>query len=66
MAMANQAAIQLLGYKSEEELINTHPTELSPPYQDDGSSSQDRADDMMNIAYATGHNRFDWFSMGSA
>ena len=58
--MANQAAIQLLGYKSEEELINTHPTELSPPYQDDGSSSQDRADDMMNIAYATGHNRFDW------
>ncbi|MDH3354185.1 MAG: PAS domain S-box protein, partial [Chromatiales bacterium] len=58
--MANQAAVNLLGYNSEDELTHTHPSELSPPIQSDGQPSMEKADEMMRIAYETGHNRFDW------
>ena len=58
--MANQAAVYLLGYDSKKELINTHPAELSPSLQDDGSSSREKSEKMMRMAYETGYNRFDW------
>jgi len=58
--MANQAALNLLGYATEEELANTHPSELSPPLQGDGTPSLEKAEEMMRIGYETGYNRFEW------
>ena len=33
----NNATIEILGYKSKEELFNVHPSKLSPEYQPDES-----------------------------
>ena len=35
----NEAAISTLGYASREELLNVHPSKLSPPRQPDGQES---------------------------
>jgi len=58
--MANQAAVTLLGYGSEKELINIHPSKLSPPLQADGISSRDKAEEMMHQTYENGYSRFEW------
>ncbi len=58
--VANQAAVTLLGFKSKEELVNTHPSELSPPFQNDGMPSLEKAEEMMHKAYEKGFNRFEW------
>ena len=56
----NQAAVKQLGYESVEQLMNTHPSILSPPKQPDGEDSFSKAERMMSIAYARGVNRFEW------
>lgn len=58
--MANQAASRLLGCGSVDELVNTHPARLSPAQQPDGQASQDKAEQMMEIAYRSGYHRFEW------
>src|SRR5690606_29054912 len=40
----NQAAVDLLGYDSVEELTSLHPLEMAPEYQPDGSKTSDRYD----------------------
>ena len=57
---ANQAAVTMLGYDSEQQMINTHPAELSPEYQLDGKKSLEKANEMYALAYKQGHNRFEW------
>ncbi|MCK5335420.1 MAG: PAS domain S-box protein, partial [Gammaproteobacteria bacterium] len=57
---ANKAAARVLGYETEKELINTHPSELSPEVQIDGLSSYDKANEMMALAYKNGFHRFEW------
>lgn len=61
--IANKAAAQMLGYETQEELINTHPSVLSPEVQTDGVSSYDKANEMMAIAYKNGFHRFEWNHM---
>ncbi|MCW9079582.1 MAG: diguanylate cyclase, partial [Gammaproteobacteria bacterium] len=61
--MANQAASRLLGYATVQELFDTHPARLSPELQPDGRASRDKADEMMETAYATGYHRFEWMHM---
>lgn len=56
----NQAAVNFLGFKSKEEIINIHPSKISPPYQPDGQSSDEKSKKMMDIAYQNGYHRFEW------
>jgi len=56
----NQATVEMLRYKSKEELLETHPSELSPPFQPDGQPSFEKADEMMKLAYKNGTHRFEW------
>ncbi|PJA99853.1 MAG: hypothetical protein CO128_02160 [Ignavibacteriales bacterium CG_4_9_14_3_um_filter_30_11] len=56
----NQATVSMLRYNSKEELLNTHPSELSPEIQPDGKPSFDKAEEMMHIAYERGSHCFEW------
>jgi diguanylate cyclase (GGDEF)-like protein/PAS domain S-box-containing protein len=56
----NEAAIRTLGYTNREELLNVHPSKLSPPSQPDGEDSFTKAERMMAIAKDRGLHRFEW------
>jgi len=56
----NNAAATLLGYSDKNDLLDTHPSELSPKYQPDGELSYNKAEDMMNTAVEKGLHRFEW------
>ncbi len=56
----NDAAVKHLGYSSREELLNLHPSELSPHKQPDGEESFIKAERMFSITKKIGQNRFEW------
>lgn len=56
----NDATIRMLRYKNKEELLDSHPSDLSPDRQPDGSSSYVKANEMMRIAFERGSHRFEW------
>lgn len=56
----NQATVRMLRYSQKSELLDTHPSELSPERQPDGRLSHEKADEMMDIAYEKGSHRFEW------
>ena len=56
----NQAAVTMLGYGSKTELMDTHPSRLSPQFQPDGEESFSKAERMMALACVKGSNRFEW------
>lgn len=56
----NDAAVRTLGYASHDELLNLHPSKLSPPRQADGEDSFAKAERMMAIARSKGGHRFEW------
>jgi PAS domain S-box-containing protein len=56
----NQATVDMLGFNTKEEVLNTHPSVLSPEFQPDGQSSQTKADQMMALAHQHGSHRFEW------
>ncbi len=56
----NQSALKYLGYKSKRDLLNIHPSEISPEFQSDGQSSKEKADKIMKIAEKNGYHRFYW------
>ena len=56
----NNSTVKLLRYKSKDELLNTHPSDISPEFQADGSSSFEKAEKMMLVAMQKGSNRFEW------
>jgi len=56
----NDAAISILGYSNREELLNVHPSKLSPAIQPDGEDSFAKAERMMAIAKDKGLHRFEW------
>jgi len=58
--LANEAAADILGYSTVEELTEIHPSELSPPNQPDGENSFEKANRMMEAAYDKGYYRFEW------
>lgn len=59
-ALANEAAAQMLGYDSCEELANTHPWQISPKLQPNGRSSESRGHEMLGIVNQAGRHRFEW------
>lgn len=56
----NEAAVTTLCYPSRDELLNVHPSRLSPPRQADGEDSYLKAERMMTLAQANGLHRFEW------
>ncbi|MDP3313865.1 PAS domain S-box protein [Lutibacter sp.] len=56
----NKATVDLLGYKTKEEFLNTHPSKLSPEIQPDGRSSHIKAEEMIVAAFKNGTHRFEW------
>jgi PAS domain S-box-containing protein len=56
----NQATVEMLRYASKEELLRTHPSQLSPATQPDGRDSFTKANEMIAIAFEQGSHRFEW------
>lgn len=56
----NKAALDMLNCSSKEDIVSVHPSQLSPVYQPDGKFSSEKADQMIEIAFKTGANRFEW------
>ena len=56
----NEATVKMLRYRSRDELLQTHPSELSPEFQPDGRPSFEKANEMIAIAFERGSHRFEW------
>lgn len=58
--LANNAVVSMLGYETPAQVLHMHPSKLSPKLQSDGSSSVEKANDMMQQGYRQGYHRFEW------
>jgi len=56
----NRATVEMLRYHDKQQLLETHPSELSPPVQHDGCDSYEKANEMIRIALEKGSHRFEW------
>lgn len=56
----NQSVVDMLGYSNKEELLHTHPSQLSPAKQPNGRFSHEGANEMIKIALEKGANHFEW------
>lgn len=56
----NRATVEMLRYHDKQQLLETHPSELSPPVQRDGRNSYKKANEMIRIAFEKGSHRFEW------
>jgi PAS domain S-box-containing protein len=55
----NEQAVQMMGYDNKQALLK-HPGDLSPPYQPDGQSSIEKANEMMTQCLQKGSSKFEW------
>jgi PAS domain S-box-containing protein len=56
----NQAAIELIGAENKQQLLNTRPEDLSPPFQPDGARSVDKSAEIIAIVERQKTVRFEW------
>jgi len=56
----NPATVALLGGRNRAQVLQTHPSDLSPETQPDGRLSREKADEMIAIAFERGSHRFEW------
>ena len=56
----NEQIVKMLRANSKEEILNSHPSQLSPEFQPDGRKSQEKADEMISLAIENGYNNFQW------
>ena len=56
----NQATLDMFHFNTKEEFLGKHPSELSPPIQNDGVNSMDAANLNIEKAYEEGKNFFEW------
>lgn len=56
----NQAAVEMIGANSKEQLLNLHPAQLSPEKQPDSSYSLQKANENNALAISRGNLRFEW------
>jgi diguanylate cyclase (GGDEF)-like protein/PAS domain S-box-containing protein len=54
----NSAALQMFGYSAGTQM--THPADISPPNQPDGTPSRVAAEQKMATAFLNGKERFEW------
>ena len=60
---ANQAAARVYGFDSVEDLVNLHPTAISPEFQPDGRDSASKSNEMIGLAFEKGIHRFEWMNI---
>ncbi len=56
----NDTVVKMLGAKNKEQIINTHPAEISPPQQPDGQDSAEKAVEIFAQVRKKGFHRFEW------
>lgn len=56
----NEMAVKMLCCHSKEEVLDLHPSELSPEFQPDGRSSHEKSEEMMQLALQNDGNQFEW------
>ena len=56
----NQAAVEMMGATSKEQLLLVHPADLSPEFQPDGRNSREKTPEVINLALGKGSHRFEW------
>ena len=56
----NQAAVEMLRAASRQQVLASHPAQLSPAHQPDGRPSAEKAEEMIAIALRQGSQRFEW------
>jgi PAS domain S-box-containing protein len=56
----NQAAVQLIGAKSKQQLLQARPEDISPSVQPDGSSSNERTAQIIALVEKHKGHRFEW------
>jgi len=56
----NQAAVEMMGATSKQQLLMMHPANLSPEFQPDGRSSREKKSEVINIVFNNGSHRFEW------
>ncbi|RQW64540.1 PAS domain-containing protein [Vibrio viridaestus] len=56
----NKAFLKLFGFTKKEEVIGTHPRDISPQYQADGRLSGDVAKELIKDSFTKGSVRFEW------
>lgn len=59
----NKATLELFGCSSKEEFVGKHPSQLSPPTQQNGEDSFAAALQRIEAAYTTGTQFFEWMHM---
>ncbi|MBU0965094.1 MAG: PAS domain S-box protein [Proteobacteria bacterium] len=56
----NEATVKMLRYSNKQDLLDTHPAQLSPERQPDGRLSFEKANEMIAAAFEKGSMRFEW------
>ncbi len=56
----NESALNLLQYRSKEDLIGLNPTDISPDLQPGGEKSSEKARKLMRKALRQGTSHFEW------
>jgi PAS domain S-box-containing protein len=56
----NKATLELFGCSSKEQFTSRHPSELSPPFQPDGTDSLAAAQARIEAAFTEGGQFFEW------
>lgn len=56
----NEATLRMLGCSDKQQIIDTHPGDISPEFQPDGRRSSEKANEMLLKAYEQGSHRFEW------
>jgi len=56
----NEKIVEILHYKSKEELLNMSLFQLSPEFQPDGRYSYEKAEEMLRLTQENGQHRFEW------
>jgi len=56
----NDAFLWMINAKNKDEVLQTHPSKLSPKKQPDGQDSLTKANEMIKIAFDEGFNNFEW------
>ena len=56
----NNAAVEMMKCSSRAELLDLHPSEISPERQTDGRSSREKSEEMIKEAFRNGTHKFEW------
>lgn len=56
----NPKTLEMFGFVEKSELTSCHPSDISPELQSDGQNSFEKANEMVQIAFEEGINRFEW------